>query len=99
MTADTANQPLHVDRHLTPEDLRTALTVGARRGLTARPKDLPPKYFYDDHGSELFDQITRLPEYYPTRTERSILLEEADAIVQASGATTLVELGSGTSEK
>ncbi|MEP6624711.1 MAG: L-histidine N(alpha)-methyltransferase [Acidimicrobiia bacterium] len=90
---------LHVDCHLTPQDLRAALSADARRGLTATPKDLPPKYFYDDHGSDLFDQITRLAEYYPTRTERSILLEQADAIVRASGATTLVELGSGTSEK
>ena len=69
------------------------------RGLTSTPKDLPPKWFYDDRGSELFDAITRLPEYYPTRTERSILLEHADSIVTTSGANTLVELGSGTSEK
>ncbi len=96
---DTATEKLHVDSYLTPQDLRAALTADARRGLTATPKDLPPKYFYDDHGSDLFDQITRLPEYYPTRTERSILLDQADAIVKASGATTLVELGSGTSEK
>jgi L-histidine N-alpha-methyltransferase len=67
--------------------------------LTATPKDLPPKWFYDDRGSELFDQITRLPEYYPTRTERSILVDHAADIVRVSGADTLVELGSGTSEK
>jgi dimethylhistidine N-methyltransferase len=90
---------LQVDTHLDPADLGTALRNDARRGLTARPKDLPPKWFYDDRGSDLFDAITRLPEYYPTRTERSILLAHADDIVSASGADTLVELGSGTSEK
>ena len=90
---------LQVDTHLDPADLGTALRADARRGLTATPKDLPPKWFYDDRGSELFDEITRLPEYYPTRTERSILLAHADDIVAASGADTLVELGSGTSEK
>jgi L-histidine N-alpha-methyltransferase len=94
-----SNTTLHVDTHLDPADLGTALRTDARRGLTATPKDLPPKWFYDDRGSELFDEITRLPEYYPTRTERSILLERAADIVAASGADTLVELGSGTSEK
>src|SRR5690606_3671063 len=68
-------------------------------GLTASPKELPPKYFYDDRGSELFDAITRLPEYYPTRAERAILAAHADDLAAASGADTLVELGSGTSEK
>ena len=63
------------------------------------PREVPPKWFYDDRGCELFDQITRLPEYYPTETERGILAAEADAIVEASGADTLVELGSGTSDK
>jgi L-histidine N-alpha-methyltransferase len=90
---------LQVDTYLDPADLGAALRADARRGLTAAPKDLPPKWFYDDRGSELFDEITRLPEYYPTRTERSILLAHADDIVDASGADTLVELGSGTSEK
>ena len=93
------NATLRVDSYLTAHDLRVALSADARRGLTATPKDLPPKYFYDAHGSDLFEQITRLPEYYPTRTERSILLDRANDIVAASGATTLVELGSGTSEK
>ena len=90
---------LHVDSYLSPADLGAALRADALRGFTSTPKDLPPKYFYDDRGSDLFDQITRLPEYYPTRTERSILIEHASAIVHASGADTLVELGSGTSEK
>ncbi|HKC27485.1 MAG TPA: L-histidine N(alpha)-methyltransferase [Jatrophihabitans sp.] len=68
-------------------------------GLTAQPKTLPPKYFYDARGSELFDEITRLPEYYPTRTERAILTERAGEIASLTHAETLVELGSGTSEK
>src|SRR6185369_2079448 len=66
---------------------------------TQRPKSLPPKWFYDSVGSELFDQITRLPEYYPTRAEAQILGTHAAEIADAAGADTLVELGSGTSEK
>ena len=99
MSTDTPTDALRVDTYLGPDDLRTALRADAHRGLTSTPKDLPPKWFYDDRGSELFDAITRLPEYYPTRTERSILVAHADDIVAASGADTLVELGSGTSEK
>jgi L-histidine Nalpha-methyltransferase len=68
-------------------------------GLAARPKVLSPVWFYDEVGSRLFDEITRLPEYYLTRAERSILLARADEIVARAGADTLVELGSGTSEK
>jgi len=68
-------------------------------GLQESPKSLPPKWFYDSVGSDLFDQITRLPEYYPTSRERSILTERADEIAAVSGASTLVELGSGSSEK
>jgi L-histidine N-alpha-methyltransferase len=76
-----------------------ALAHDVRVGLTSVPKELPPKWFYDERGSELFDEITRLPEYYPTRCERTILAAEADAIAAASGADTLIELGSGTSDK
>ena len=68
-------------------------------GLSAKTKYLPSKYFYDDRGSELFDRITRLPEYYPTAREREILEREAATIADRSGADTLVELGSGTSDK
>jgi L-histidine N-alpha-methyltransferase len=88
-----------VEVHLTPEDLRAALRRDVADGLSSAPKELPPKYFYDARGSELFDDITRLPEYYPTRCERSILEERAAEIARLSGADTLVELGSGTSEK
>jgi L-histidine N-alpha-methyltransferase len=70
-----------------------------RRGLTARPKDIPPKWFYDERGSELFEEITRLDEYYPTRRERRILSDRASEIAGRTEAETLVELGSGTSEK
>jgi L-histidine N-alpha-methyltransferase len=75
------------------------LADDARRGLTASPKDLPPKWFYDERGSALFDEITRLPEYYPTRAEREILVAHAADITRLTRATTLIELGSGTSEK
>ena len=68
-------------------------------GLTKSPKSLPPKYFYDDRGSELFEDICQLPEYYPTRTEASILEEYADEIAQITGCCELVELGSGSSTK
>ena len=71
----------------------------AQRGLTVDPKDMPPKWFYDDRGSSLFDEITRLPEYYPTRCEREILEARAPEIARRTNADTLVELGSGTSEK
>lgn len=80
-------------------DLANTLRRDVAEGLRQTPKTLPPKWFYDNVGSELFDRITRLPEYYPTRTEASILREHAAEIAAASGADTLVELGSGTSEK
>ena len=77
----------------------SSLREDVRTGLTSEPKELPPKWFYDERGSQLFDEITRLPEYYPTRCERAILDAEGGAIARASGADTLVELGSGTSQK
>lgn len=69
-------------------------------GLTSRPKTLPCKLFYDDRGSQLFEEITRLPEYYPTRTELGILQDSAKEIVQAAGTpVSIVELGAGTATK
>src|ERR1700719_1910241 len=68
-------------------------------GLTRPFKELPPKHFYDTRGSELFEQICELPEYYPTRTERQILETRAAEIVAATGAGELVELGSGAADK
>ena len=88
-----------LDTHLTPDERRRALEADARAGLTSASKRLSPMWFYDERGSALFDEITRLPEYYPTETERAILHAEAARIAAASGADTLVELGSGTSDK
>ncbi|HUR01606.1 MAG TPA: L-histidine N(alpha)-methyltransferase [Nonomuraea sp.] len=90
---------VHVINHLDRGYLRQALEHDVRTGLTAEPKWLPPKWFYDATGSELFSRITRLPEYYPTRRELAILRARAADLAAASGADTLVELGSGTSEK
>ncbi|MEU4225516.1 L-histidine N(alpha)-methyltransferase [Nonomuraea sp. NPDC026600] len=90
---------VHVINHLDRGYLRQALEHDVRTGLTAVPKWLPPKWFYDEAGSELFSRITRLPEYYPTRRELAILRARAADLAAASGADTLVELGSGTSEK
>src|SRR5687768_12017288 len=80
-------------------DIAAALRADVRAGLTASPKVLPPRWFYDARGSELFDEITRLPEYYPTRAERAILAERAVEIAAVARAKTLVELGSGASDK
>lgn len=80
-------------------DLARSLRSDVRTGLTSAPKQLPPKWFYDSRGSELFEEITRLPEYYPTRTERAILTLRAPEIARITEAKTLVELGSGSSEK
>jgi len=91
--------PPTIDVHLSGDDLRLSMERDVRTGLTAEPKSLPPVYFYDDRGSRLFDEITRLPEYYPTRSERSILDAHAEDIARGSGADTLVELGAGTCDK
>lgn len=101
MTATAADVPpeVIVDVHLGLEDLTRALEADVREGLLADPRELPPKWFYDDRGSQLFEAITRLPEYYPTRAERAILQRHATEIAARTRADTLVELGSGTSEK
>ncbi|MGD9619043.1 MAG: L-histidine N(alpha)-methyltransferase [Mycolicibacterium sp.] len=88
-----------IANYLAADAAGEALRRDVRHGLTSTPKSIPPKWFYDATGSELFDQITRLPEYYPTRAEKQILRRYADEIAAASAADTLVELGSGTSEK
>jgi L-histidine Nalpha-methyltransferase len=94
---------LRVDRHLSDDYAAEALRADATAGLTSSPKWLHPKWFYDERGSELFEQITTLPEYYPFRAEREILATKAHEIAAVSGvdgpADTLVELGSGSSEK
>jgi L-histidine N-alpha-methyltransferase len=68
-------------------------------GLSAPQKELPPKYFYDHRGSELFEEITRLPEYYPTRTERALLTGWMPTLIPELGTQALVELGAGNAEK
>jgi L-histidine N-alpha-methyltransferase len=85
--------------YLTSEDISRGLRSDVLTGLTATPKTLPPKWFYDARGSELFERITRLEEYYPTRAEAEVLADRADEIAALTGAHTLVELGSGSSEK
>jgi L-histidine Nalpha-methyltransferase len=90
---------LTVERCLPDGFLASALRADALAGLTATPKALSPKWFYDERGSELFEKITLLPEYYPTRAERAILRAASGEIAAATGAATLVELGSGSSEK
>ncbi|MDO0924616.1 L-histidine N(alpha)-methyltransferase [Streptomyces sp. TG1A-8] len=91
--------PLHVTRTLPEDATQAALRADVLHGLTATPKSLPPKWFYDARGSELFERITELPEYYPTRAEREILLARAGEIAAACRARTLVELGSGSARK
>ena len=90
---------LTLSNHLAADSAFEALRRDVRDGLQNSPKSLPPKWFYDSVGSDLFDQITRLPEYYPTRAEAEILRAHAGEIASVTGADTLVELGSGTSEK
>jgi L-histidine Nalpha-methyltransferase len=90
---------LSLSNHLAADSAYHALRCDVFDGLQSKPKSLPPKWFYDSVGSELFDQITRLPEYYPTRAEAEILRARSAEIALASEADTLVELGSGTSEK
>ena len=90
---------LSLCNHLAADSAYQALRRDVLDGLAGSPKSLPPKWFYDSVGSDLFDQITRLPEYYPTRAESEILRARSAEIASVAGADTLVELGSGTSEK
>ncbi len=78
---------------------RAQLLRDAQIGMAATPRSLPPKYFYDERGSELFDEITRLPEYYPTRAERSLLELYSGKIIHESTPRTLIELGAGSADK
>ena len=95
MTAD----PFQLTRIAVDTDYHGQMAADVRAGLTATPKSLPPKYFYDAQGSELFVRITQLEEYYQTRTETAILEQVADAIVGSLRPVELVELGSGASRK
>jgi L-histidine N-alpha-methyltransferase len=89
---------IRIDSWLSESEERS-LANDVLDGLTRPFKELPPKHFYDARGSELFERICELPEYYPTRTERSILKRHAADIIAATGAGELVELGSGSAEK
>ncbi|MEU7576011.1 L-histidine N(alpha)-methyltransferase [Streptomyces sp. NPDC041068] len=91
--------PFLLTRTLPEDATDAALRADVLHGLTRTPKSLPPKWFYDARGSALFEEITTLPEYYPTRAEREILVTRATRIAEVTGARTLIELGSGSSEK
>jgi L-histidine N-alpha-methyltransferase len=96
---DEAGPGVTVDVRLGPDHLHAALCHDARVGLSELPKWMPPVWFYDDRGSALYEQITRLPEYYPFRTEQELLQAVAGEVAERAGTRVLVELGSGTSEK
>jgi L-histidine N-alpha-methyltransferase len=88
-----------IDVHLSPEEVRTQMRADALEGLQGDEKSIPPVWFYDERGSRLFEEITQLPEYYPTRAERALLEAHAPAIAELSKADTLVELGAGACDK
>lgn len=88
-----------IERHIEPGTYLESLRHDVLSGLSRRPKQLPPKWFYDKRGSELFDRITTLDEYYPTRAERSILDAVAGELAAITRPETLVDLGSGSATK
>src|SRR5580704_5444876 len=88
-----------IDVHLSPEEVRNQMRSDAVAGLQGKEKSIPPVWFYDERGSRLFEVITQLPEYYPTRAERALLLANASAMAELSKADTLVELGAGACDK
>src|SRR5215213_3806513 len=94
-----AADQIQIDVDLPEEGFWAGMAEDVREGLSSPFKEIPPKYFYDERGSELFERITELPEYYPTRAERSILESGAAEIVAAAKPTTLIELGSGAASK
>jgi len=96
---DTATEQITIEVHLSEGGPLADLAADVREGLCRPFKELPPKYFYDERGSQLFEEITMLPEYYPTRAERTILEGRAGEIVDAARANTLIELGSGSAAK
>src|SRR3974390_1891293 len=88
-----------IDVHLTPDEVGSQMRTDAVTGLQGGEKSIPPVWFYDERGSRLFEEITQLPEYYPTRAERALLEQHASAIAALSKADTLVELGAGGCDK
>ncbi len=95
----SSTDQIEIEVHLPEGGTLAGLAEDVREGLSSPFKEIPPKYFYDERGSELFERITELPEYYPTRTERAILHERAGEIAAAASPTTLIELGSGAAAK
>ena len=93
------DEQTQVEVHLPEGGALAGMAEVVREGLSCPFKELPPKYFYDERGSALFERITELPEYYPTRIERLLLEGDAAAIVAAAQPTTLIELGSGAASK
>ncbi len=88
-----------IDVHLSPAEVRAQMRTDALKGLQGAQKSIPPVWFYDERGSRLFEEITQLPEYYPTRAERALLEQHAAAIADLAKADTLVELGAGACDK
>ena len=99
LSTTITREQIAIDVHLPEGGPLAGLAVDARMGLSAPFKELPPKYFYDERGSILFEEITRLPEYYPTRAERAILDRHGEEVVAAAEPSTLMELGSGSALK
>ena len=100
MKIPATTERVSVDVHLPPGGPLAGMAADVRAGLTRPFKELSPRYFYDERGSQLFEDITRLPEYYPTRCEREILDHRAAEICEAANSpATLIELGSGSAEK
>jgi L-histidine N-alpha-methyltransferase len=98
--AETASERVTVEVNLPPGGPLSGMAADVRAGLTRPFKELSPRYFYDERGSELFEQITELPEYYPTRSEWAILETRAAEICEAAnGPASLIELGSGSARK
>jgi L-histidine Nalpha-methyltransferase len=99
LSTTITREQIAIDVHLPEGGPLAGLAVDARMGLSAPFKELPPKYFYDERGSILFEEITRLPEYYATRAERAILERRGEEVVAAAEPSTLMELGSGSAAK
>jgi L-histidine Nalpha-methyltransferase len=99
LSTTITREQIAIEVHLPEGGPLAGLAVDARMGLSAPFKELPPKYFYDERGSSLFEEITRLPEYYPTRAERAILDRRGEDVVAAAAPSTLMELGSGSAAK
>jgi L-histidine N-alpha-methyltransferase len=99
LSATITTEQIEIEVHIPAGGPLAGLAADARMGLSAPFKELPPKYFYDERGSQLFEEITRLPEYYPTRAERAILAARGSEIIASADPSTLMELGSGSAAK